>query len=135
MIQELQSKFKSMTEFSPEYVEKFICKLGLSDEINFLPNNISLYDSWFNKTFKFGFQDFHVHHPSTFSGVFYYDCLQKEEKGIQFNIDTYYSGYRLITYNYKPGRIILFPGNLFHRVPYKSDEGVRKSFSFNFLYY
>lgn len=43
MIQELQSKFKSMTEFSPEYVEKFICKLGLSDEINFLPTEYKEY--------------------------------------------------------------------------------------------
>lgn len=37
MIQELQTKFKSMTDFNPEYVEKFICNLGLSDDINFLP--------------------------------------------------------------------------------------------------
>lgn len=43
MIQELQSKFKSMTEFSPEYVEKFICNLGLSDQINFLPEQYKQY--------------------------------------------------------------------------------------------
>lgn len=43
MIQELQSKFKSMTDFNPEYVEKFICNLGLSDKIDFLPDSYKQY--------------------------------------------------------------------------------------------
>lgn len=43
MIQELQSKFSSMAEFSPEYVEKFICNLGLSDRIDFLSEQYKQY--------------------------------------------------------------------------------------------
>lgn len=39
MIEELQTKFSQMKEFSPTYVENFICELGLSDEIDFLPDN------------------------------------------------------------------------------------------------
>lgn len=105
------------------------------NELNLTTKNIEIYNSWFNKIFKYGFQDSHQHGSSIISGVLYYDYSNLNfEEGITFvfnkpflsNNNTF-----TINYEYVPGRLILFPGSVFHKVKFKKTNGIRKSLSFN----
>lgn len=104
--------------------------------INFSPEEFYLVDSWLNKTFKHGFQDLHMHGTNIVSGCFYYDPTDKFEEGLTFTFYPFIGSTNTyeVSYDYKPGRLIIFPGMLHHKVLYKKNEGTRKSFSFNFFY-
>lgn len=103
---------------------------------------LSLFNSWFNKCDKYGFQNTHVHtsyrkgisnNLNVISGVYYYDYYDENFKcPLVFKL---YNNLGMddVYYGYVPGRIIIFHGTTPHCVNYNQSEKPRTSFTFNFL--
>lgn len=104
------------------------------------PSKFYLYESWFNVTYKHGFQNTHTHegpglHKNTFSGVYYYEHYDADPESsfLEFILDNKMTTTE-VKYAYVPGRIIMFHGMIPHRVTYNKSDKPRTSLSFNFRF-
>ena len=115
-------------------LNKFILThvLNYITELNIEHSRVYLYNSWFNKLEKYGYQDKHVHSYNTISGCYYFEDSMYEEEGITFAVPNKFGTDDGIIYPFRVNRLILFPGLLEHSVKYKKTDGIRKSLSFNF---
>ena len=100
--------------------------------------------SWYNLLPPLGFQGLHQHviygnnRKQPFcSGALFFDLDfldQVDTKSLVFNLENNYTfpnQSKIVTYNYIPGRIILFPSTLPHQVLFNKSNKNRKSMSFN----
>jgi len=121
-------------QFNLTNLHKFLCKhvLNYITELNIKPSRFYLYDSWFNKIEKYGYQDRHIHGYDLISGCYYFEYSKFKEEGIVFVASNKFGREDILTYPFTTNRLILFPGLLEHSVKHKKTDGVRKSISFNF---
>jgi hypothetical protein len=111
------------------HVKVFIERLG-----NYSITDVVLFNSWFNCLQQYGFQNTHVHDHKCISGVYYYDYGAADSKStLTFLLDNHINK-ETISYEYVPGRIIIFFGLTPHYVTYNQSKTPRTSFSFNFSY-
>ncbi len=133
------------------YLNLNFLKIVIINHVNYFINSLSfqkplsklvLTNSWFNKTYKYGFQNTHLHIQSEgivnntnyISGVYYYDYYDDNfQCPLVFKL---YNNVKMedVIYQYIPGRIIIFHGLTPHCVFYNQSEKPRTSFSFNFTY-
>jgi uncharacterized protein (TIGR02466 family) len=120
-------------------------KNSLNDYVNNVispSNNVEIYitESWINYTTNNQYHHQHNHPNSFLSGVFYFNCLEKDsitffkkDKGF-FDIETnkynlYNSNSWIIPVN--KGELLLFPSSLEHLVEKNNTNDKRISLSFN----
>jgi uncharacterized protein (TIGR02466 family) len=97
--------------------------------------------SWVNYTGEGQYHHKHRHINSYISGVFYVSAEEEIDKINFYNDKSFEIGFTPIKWNVhnseswwyeaKPGRLILFPSNLFHSVDRKKESNIRISLSFN----
>lgn len=100
--------------------------------------NFYIFNSWFNKLSKYGHQGLHTHtqkdDPGTnkcYAGVYFYENIMEDNvEPIIFHIKNDINT-EVVTYDYKPGRIIIFSGLIPHKVNFNKSDVERTSFSFN----
>jgi hypothetical protein len=99
-------------------------------------------DTWLNFLFPKGFQNKHNHTELTpkdlslCSAVYYYDInTQKNEfEGVTFDLSSnlnFYNVRKNVSYEYIPGRLIIFSSTIPHFVNFNKTEKTRSSLSFN----
>ena len=119
---------KIILEVIDEYKIKY--KTKPDGFISQWPNKFSLL-GWYNRLFKHGYQQPHIHPGGWLSGCFYLKMpklLKKDEGAINFSLHGY--DYPVVnsdipTYQYTPieGDLILFPSSLFHKtLPFSSKD-------------
>ena len=119
---------KIILEVIDEYKIKY--KTKPDGFISQWPNKFSLL-GWYNRLFKHGYQQPHIHPGGWLSGCFYLKMpkpLKKDEGAINFSLHGY--DYPVVnsdipTYQYTPieGDLILFPSSLFHKtLPFSSED-------------
>ena len=97
--------------------------------------------SWFTKTKKDGYSDFHNHSNSMFSGVFYIQSNEETDKIafsdfktstwlLEFKEQNIYNSQKLLIPTY-PGLLLIFPADVFHRIEPNVQSGERISMAFN----
>ena len=119
---------KIILEVIDEYKIKY--KTKSDGFISQWPNKFSLL-GWYNRLFKHGYQQPHIHPGGWLSGCFYLKMpksLKKDEGAINFSLHGY--DYPVVNsdipnYQYTPieGDLILFPSSLFHKtLPFSSED-------------
>lgn len=114
--------------------------------VSTVKSNFYISESWFNYVDHLGFQGLHTHNTNQknlnfLSGVFFYDEEFTKHEQFQFSklifeLDSNYNFYdqqKYVSYDYIPGRIIMFPSSLPHKVLFNQTNQTRKSISFNIL--
>ncbi len=134
----------------PQFAEivKMVEKVadGAADFLQVKPRDLVVTGCWANVNPPGGFNPLH-HHPNNFlSAVYYVQTPGAEDQLIfedprpqaamimppvlQFNL---YNGNKL-TFKVSPGRLVMFPAWLKHRVPTNNSNGDRISIAFNLMF-
>jgi uncharacterized protein (TIGR02466 family) len=132
---EIKNKILSYFEKSNELISHYPCKFDIST-------------SWFTKTSKKGYSQFHSHRNSFYSGILYFGNYSEENKHapIEFTspISDLFNNY-IIPKRYNinncemwkifpnRGMILFFPSYLKHRIGYHEDDSIRYSLAFNIV--
>jgi uncharacterized protein (TIGR02466 family) len=112
-----------------------------------LDNEPFLGNMWANVNYQGGYNSPHIHANSMFSGVYYVKSEPNSGRlicddprpGIQHNIPMRKEGelpkhlWRVCEVEPIPGRLVMFPAWLWHRVSPNLSKDIRISISFNFL--
>jgi len=99
--------------------------------------------SWFTRTKKDGYSDFHNHSNAMFSGVFYIQSNKETDKIafsdfktstwlLEFKEQNIYNSQKLLVSTY-PGLLLMFPSHVFHRIEPNSQSKERISMAFNIV--
>jgi len=106
-------------------------------------NEFKMVNSWFTKTLRGGYSNWHYHANYAFSSVFYFGNDEKVSqisfksyKQKTFNLQpTEYNMYNNNDFNIKVknGMLLIFPSHLWHKVDEQSFSGERKSLACNWF--
>jgi len=91
--------------------------------------NAYLQDFWFNMYEELGSAKRHMHGPFQLSGVYFVEC---NENSSPLVIDNNHKNKETITIQPKPGKLVIFPGYVYHSVSKNKDSKKRISIAFNF---
>jgi uncharacterized protein (TIGR02466 family) len=99
--------------------------------------------SWFTKTSKNGYSDFHNHSNAMYSGCFYIQAKEETDKIAFSNFKTttwllehteqnIYNSQKILIPTY-PGLLLIFPSEVFHRIEPNVNSELRISMAFNIV--
>jgi uncharacterized protein (TIGR02466 family) len=117
------------------HVNKYILSLGSQKEHKF-----KILASWFTETNPGEYTRVHNHGSSDISGVYYFKTNEKDgsitfmSPSQQLPAIIFEKQKDTVTYNPKVGKLILFPGHLYHTVNENETSDDRISVSFNIYF-
>jgi len=123
-----------ITRFKLDKIEEIINPFIKSylERIGFGPKKYKLAQSWLNVSHPYGFQGLHVHGENYITGTVYLDC-EEGTGDIQFSPPlTELNFKKADTFTPANGDIIVFHGQLPHRVLYNKSQNTRLSLTFNY---
>ena len=141
-----QTDMNHKKEYEPLIKELFQMQNEIIEE-EFLDISPKLGNMWANINPPGGYNQSHIHPNSLFSGAYYVKAkpnsgrlaLMDPRQGVQKIITTRKPGkmprelWRDAYYDAVPGRLIMFPSWLWHKVELNQSNDVRISVSFNFI--
>ena len=141
-----QTDMNHKKEYEPLIKELFTMQNEIIQE-EYLDIKPRLGNMWANINPPGGYNNMHLHPNSLFSGAYYIKALPNSGKlqlmdprpGVQQNMPTRKSGkiprelWREAFYDPVPGRIIMFPAWMWHKVDTNKSNDIRISVSFNFI--
>jgi len=134
-------------EYKPLTQELFQMQNEIIQEEHLLDIKPRLGNMWANINPPGGYNQMHLHPNSLFSGAYYVKAspnsgrlaLMDPRPGVQQNMPTRKKGklprelWREAYYDAVPGRLIMFPSWLWHKVEPNQSNDIRISVSFNFI--
>jgi hypothetical protein len=106
-----------------------LTKLGDAIIMHSPNKNCMIGENWATDMKIGSISDAHTHinysEDTFFCGVYYYD-VDQSDVNIQFLIDDIW-----VDFDMRPGKLMYWPTNYFHRIPMKTSNVTRRSFSFN----
>ena len=141
-----QTNMNHKKEYEPLIQELFTMQNGIIQEEH-LDIGPKLGNMWANINYPGGHNQMHLHPNSLFSGAYYVKAspdsgrlaLMDPRPGVQQNMPTRKPGklprelWRETYYDPVPGRIIMFPSWMWHKVEPNKSNDTRISVSFNFI--
>ena len=141
-----QTDMNNKPEYKPLIQELFTMQNEIIQEER-LDIEPRLGNMWANINYPGGYNQMHLHPNSLFSGAYYIKAspnsgrlqLMDPRPGVQQNMPTRKPGkiprelWRETYYDPIPGRIIMFPSWLWHKVEPNKSNDIRISVSFNFI--
>ena len=141
-----QTDMNNKPEYKPLIQELFTMQNEINQEEH-LDIKPRLGNMWANINYPGGYNQMHLHPNSLFSGAYYIKAspnsgrlgLMDPRPGFQQNMPTRKPGklprelWRDAYYDPIPGRIIMFPAWMWHKVESNKSNDIRISVSFNFI--
>ena len=108
------------------------------------PETFEIAGAWATSTPKGGYLELHNHNPRITAGVFYVDASSEQgdlhilnPNEMVIGKNQYYDGYdfpdKWYQFPVQSGKLVLFPGYIYHYVPKNPTENARKIISFDVI--